>query len=289
MIFPKTPAMSGQVSQEPWWPYPPHKHRLLYKGPNINIIYTTPLTFLPLTFPPLTLFLLLLLLLLTTTPTTEKAAKDFTLHPLHGLILHLLFLRRHLLQPLLAVLANLLVQHLVLPLPPLPHLIHVRFPLLEALAQTLLAHHAGASGAAAERAQQPSASTTGPALPFALFVFRGELLLHAFSGDAFAVAVFRGDVRAGEGFEDVADVGEAHGGDVFEEGDEGDEFGVIGGAFPFREDDRVGRLEGGVGGVGVEEDGAGEGPVEVVEILTESKVSIGPKEQWIRGVCMYVP
>lgn len=172
-------------------------------------------------------------------------------------------------------------------MPALPHLIHVRFPLLEPLAQTLLptAHHPRA--AAAERAQQSSAP--GPTFPFALFVFRGELRLHAFLGDAFAVAVFRGDVRAGEGFEDVADVGEAHGGDVLEEGDEGDEFGVGGGAFPFREDDRVGWLEGGVRGVGVEEDGAGEGPVEVVEILTESKVSIGPKEDWIRGVCMYVP
>ncbi len=70
-----------------------------------------------------------------------------------------------------------------------------------------------------------------------------------------------------EGCEDVADVGDAHAGDVFEEGDEGDELGVVGGAGPWGEDDGIGWLEGGVFGGGVEDEGAGEGPVEVVEIL----------------------
>lgn len=70
-----------------------------------------------------------------------------------------------------------------------------------------------------------------------------------------------------EGFEDVAGVGDAHAGDVFEERDQGDEFGVGGLAGPFFEDDRVGGLEGGVGGIGVEEDGFGEGAVEVGEVL----------------------
>ncbi len=49
-------------------------------------------------------------------------------------------------------------------------------------------------------------------------------------------------MSACEGFQDVADVGEAHGGDVFKERDVGDEFGVVGGAFPFGEDDGVGGL-----------------------------------------------
>lgn len=76
----------------------------------------------------------------------------------------------------------------------------------------------------------------------------------------------------GKGFQDVADVGEAHGGDVFEEGDIGDEFGVGGGALPFGEDDGIVGLEGGVGSVRVEEDGTGERSVKVIEILIEEEL-----------------
>lgn len=67
-----------------------------------------------------------------------------------------------------------------------------------------------------------------------------------------------------KGFEDVADVGEAHGGDVFEEGNQGDEFGVGGGALPFGEDDGIVGLEGGMGRMGVEEDSTGERSIKVV-------------------------
>ena len=74
---------------------------------------------------------------------------------------------------------------------------------------------------------------------------------------------------AGEGFEDVAHVGEAHGGNVFQEGYVGDEFGVGGGTLPFGKDDGIVGLEGGVGSVRVEEDSTGERSVNVVEILKE--------------------
>ena len=70
-----------------------------------------------------------------------------------------------------------------------------------------------------------------------------------------------------KGGEDGAGVFGVHGGDVFEEGDEGDKFIVVGVAFPFGEDDGVFGLEFGVGGDGVDEDGFGEGAVEVGEIL----------------------
>ena len=88
-----------------------------------------------------------------------------------------------------------------------------------------------------------------------------------FSGDGFAAGVFRGDVGVFEGGEAVADVGDVHGGDVFEERDVGDEFGVARVAGPFGGDDCIGGLEGGVLGGGVEEEGAGEGAVEVGEVL----------------------
>lgn len=87
------------------------------------------------------------------------------------------------------------------------------------------------------------------------------------AGDALAAGIFGGDMGALEGFEDVADVGEAHASYVFEEGDEGDEFFILGVAGPGVQDDGVGGLEGGVFGGGVEDEGAGEGAVEVIEIL----------------------
>ena len=51
---------------------------------------------------------------------------------------------------------------------------------------------------------------------------------------------------AGEGGEDFAGVVELHGGDVFEEGDEGDEVLILRVASPLGEDDGVFRLGGGV-------------------------------------------
>lgn len=74
-------------------------------------------------------------------------------------------------------------------------------------------------------------------------------------------------MRVGEGGEAVADVRDVHGSDVFEERDKGNELLVGGGAGPGGQDDGVAGLEGGVFGGGVEDYGAGEGPVEVCEVL----------------------
>ena len=63
-------------------------------------------------------------------PPPENAG-NARLHPLHRLLVHLLLFLRHLLDPLLAILPNLLLHELVLPLAPLPHLVLVRLALLE--------------------------------------------------------------------------------------------------------------------------------------------------------------
>jgi hypothetical protein len=55
--------------------------------------------------------------------------------------------------------------------------------------------------------------------------------------------------------------------DVFEEGDEGDEFFVFDVAFPFFEDDGIFGLFFGVGGDGVDHDYFGQIAVEIGEVL----------------------
>ncbi len=104
------------------------------------------------------------------------------------------------------------------------------------------------------------------ALRTTLLLFR-ELLLELLPRDGFALGEFGGDVLAFEGLNGFAHVGHGHGVDVFEEGDQGDEFFVFDVAFPRLENDGVVRVLFGVRGFCVDHDYFGEVTIEVGEVL----------------------
>lgn len=95
-----------------------------------------------------------------------------------------------------------------------------------------------------------------------LLLFR-ELVLELLPRDGFALGEFRGDVLAFEGLDGFAHVGHGHGVDVFEEGDQGDEFFVFDVAFPRLENDSVSGVLLGVRRFRVDHDYFGEVTVEV--------------------------
>ena len=156
----------------------------------------------------------------------EKAHKT-RLHPIHRLLIRLLLFRRHLLEPALAVLADILLQELVLLLALLADPVQQHLALVEAVARAqAIAHHAAFAGQALDAegaAEQPDTGALG--FPRAVEV---ELFVEEPARFNFAEGEFGGDVFAREGFEHGARVVELHGRDVFEEGDQRDEL-VVGG------------------------------------------------------------
>ena len=145
-------------------------------------------------------------------PTKRKHARNARLHPLHRLLVHLLLLLRHLPDPLVAILADLLLHQLVLLLAALPHLVLERLALLQALGEAVF--HAVEAGAALRfRAQGVAEEAHGSAGPFGfcLGVFFAEFVADL----GFAPGEFRGDVGAFEGFEDFPCVAGVKGGDEF--------------------------------------------------------------------------
>lgn len=134
-----------------------------------------------------------------TASTKGEDVRDARLHPLHRLLAHLLLLLRHLPDPLLAILPDLLVHGLIRLLAPLPHLVLERFALLEALGQAVLhAVYAATLRLGAQDVAEEAHGAFGP-----LGSRFGVLLLELFSDFGFAPGKFAGDMRPLEGLDDL--------------------------------------------------------------------------------------
>jgi hypothetical protein len=200
------------------------------------------------------------LLLLTTTTTNPKEPQKRPLHTFHRLLLKLLLLRRHIIQPLLPLLPNLLINQLIVLLAPLPNLIPQHLPLGQR--RRIDPINCWLALDAEERADTPTNAAFG-----LLLALLGETGFELLAEKFLALGEFGGDVGAFKGAEDLADVVEAHGGDVFEEGDELNEGLVVRVAGPWGEDDGVIGLVFGVAGHRVDHDDFGEIAIQIGEVL----------------------
>jgi hypothetical protein len=180
--------------------------------------------------------------------TTTKEARQAALHTLHLLLARLLLLGRHLGEPLLAILADLLLHHLVVLLPVLPDLVPEHLALFQAVGRRPLAVQRAARLQAQHRRQGANAPAG------ALRLLLCQLLLEFLSHDLLAFGEFGGDVGSFEGLEDGPHVLDTHSSNVLQEGDQSDQGFVLGVTLPFRENDGILWLFPGVSCYGIDED-----------------------------------
>ena len=148
---------------------------------------------------------------------------------------HLLLLGRHLLEPLLAVLLDLLVEQLVLLLAALADVVLHHLAVLERLDGRLLQPVRAHPGPAAhDRVEQTLAEPLRP-----LFT---HLLLELPTRNGLSRCELGRDVLPFEAFQHRPRVCQTHRSQVFQEGDEGHELLVLGIAVPSRKDDGIFRL-----------------------------------------------
>lgn len=193
-------------------------------------------------------------------PTTER-----THHAAHSLLLGSLHHSSLLLEPLLSVLADLLLELHVVPLTTLTGNILQHLTLGKSLGGVLLSigghHHVHVAGVEAEHVTQGTNSG-------AVLVLVGELLgLELFPGNSLTAGELGGNVLAFEGLDDLSDVIVLHGVDVLEEGNEVDEALVGSVTLPGRKNNGVVRLVANMLGLGIDDDNLGQVTVEVGKIL----------------------
>lgn len=193
----------------------------------------------------------------------EPAAKGAH-HVAHGLLLGLFHHLLLLLEPLLAVLANVLRHELVVALTALARNVLEHLALGKGLAGALLTlglHHAHVARLEAEHvAEGTHAGDLGLALGLVTLL---ELAAH----DGLAARKLLGDVLALKGLDDAADVVVFHGMDVLEEGNHVDEAAVTGVAVPRRKNDGIVGLLAYKLRIRVDDDDLGEVTVKVGKIL----------------------
>lgn len=200
---------------------------------------------------------------------TEHAGER-THHAVHSLLLGRLHHGSLLLEPLLSVLADLLLELHVVPLTALTSDILQHLALREGLRGVLLAigghHHAHVARVEAEKVTQGSDTR-------AVLVLVGELLgLELLTGDSLTAGELGGNVLAIEGLDDLSDVVVLHSVDVLEEGNEVDKLLVVSVTLPRIKDDGVLGLVADVLGVAVDNDHLGQVTVEVGEVLNSQRV-----------------
>lgn len=184
-----------------------------------------------------------------------------TLHAVHLLLASLLFFSGHLGQPLLAVLADLTVDHLVVLLAALTDLIPEHLALGETLRGRLLAIH-GTAGLQAESRGKAAHANGG-----LLLLLFGELLLEALTHGLLTLGELHGDASTLERLEDRANILHTHTSKVLQEGDESNKGLVFGITGPLVQNNSVLRLQTGVLLLSINQNDLGQVTVQVRQIL----------------------
>jgi hypothetical protein len=199
-------------------------------------------------------------------PTHAKIPQNASLHILHRLILELLLLRRPLAQPLLAFLLNLLLKRHILRLTPLAdlvpqHLIPIERLFLDWFSGTRI-DQLWLVALPPQRAREASYAGFLPILALCL-----PLLVELLTEELLSSSELGWDECAFEGLEDGSSIVEAHGGEVFKEGDKLNEGLIVGVAVPFGKDDGVFGLVFYVVGVRIDDQHFAQRPVEIGQVL----------------------
>ncbi|KAI6748182.1 hypothetical protein HG531_008724 [Fusarium graminearum] len=193
-------------------------------------------------------------------PTSERAH-----HAVHGLLLGSLHHRSFFLEPLLSVLADLLLELHVVPLTTLTGNVLQHLALCESLGGVLLTigrhHHVHVAGLEAEHVTQGTNTGT-------MLVLVSELLgLELLAGNSLTAGELGGNVLAVERLDHLADVGVLHGMNVLKEGNEVDEVLVVFVTLPGVKNNGVIGLVADMLGLGVDDDHLGQVTVKVGEVL----------------------